>query len=132
MSNYEKMLATGTKAAELSDDSLLAQIVQQTRMTPRDEGYDVAKRGVGAFIAELLKPDNAEERVNKNLVDRMIAELDRKLSEQIDEILHHGEFQKLESAWRGLKLLVDRTDFTQRSEERRVGKECRSQGARER
>jgi len=113
MSNYEKMLATGSKAAELSDDSLLAQIVQQSRMTPRDEGFDVAKRGVGAFIAELLKPDNAEERVNKNLVDRMIAELDRKLSEQIDEILHHAEFQKLESAWRGLKLLVDRTDFTQ-------------------
>ena len=30
---------------------------------------------------------------------------------QIDEILHHAEVQKLESAWRGLKLLVDRTDF---------------------
>ena len=32
-------------------------------------------------------------------------------SAQVNEILHHEEFQKLESAWRGLKFLVDRTDF---------------------
>lgn len=113
MSNYEHMLATGARAVELDDQSLLAQIVQQTRLAPKDEGYDIAKRGVGAFIAELLKPANREERVNKNLVDRMIAELDRKLGEQLDEILHHPDFQTLEAAWRGLKLLVDRTDFSQ-------------------
>ena len=113
MSNYERMLATGNRAVELEETSLLDQIVQQTKMQPSDDGYDIAKRGVGAFIAELLSDENQEERVNKNLVDRMIAELDSKLSLQVDEILHHKEFQKIESAWRGLKLLVDRTDFTQ-------------------
>src|SRR5690606_26203966 len=40
-----------------------------------------------------------------------VAEIDRKLSAQVDEILHHEQFQKLEAAWRGLKLVVDRTDF---------------------
>ncbi|MGE0434666.1 MAG: type VI secretion system contractile sheath large subunit, partial [Planctomycetota bacterium] len=34
-----------------------------------------------------------------------------KLSSQIDEILHDEKVQKLESAWRGLKMVVDRTDF---------------------
>src|SRR5690606_3285950 len=76
-------------------------------------GYEVAKRGVGAFIAELLRPENAEERVNKNLIDRMIDELDFQLSKQMDDILHAPAFQQLESAWRGLKTLVDRTDFSQ-------------------
>ena len=33
----------------------------------------------------------------------MIAEIDQKLCAQVDEILHHPDFQKLESAWRGLK-----------------------------
>ncbi len=113
MSNYERMLATGNRAVELEESSLLDQIVQQTKMQPSDDGYDIAKRGVGAFIAELLSDENKDERVNKNLVDRMIAELDSKLSLQVDEILHHKEFQKIESAWRGLKLMVDRTDFTQ-------------------
>ncbi|MBW1903298.1 MAG: type VI secretion system contractile sheath large subunit, partial [Deltaproteobacteria bacterium] len=36
---------------------------------------------------------------------------DKKLSLQLDAILHHPEVQKLESAWRSLKFLVDRTDF---------------------
>uniref|UniRef100_UPI003F747D22 type VI secretion system contractile sheath large subunit n=1 Tax=Thermohahella caldifontis TaxID=3142973 RepID=UPI003F747D22 len=113
MSDYQSMLAYGARAAGLEETSLISQIVEKTKMKPQDEGFEVAKRGVGAFIAELLKDENREERVNKNLIDRMIAELDRKLSAQVDEILHNPDFQKVESAWRGLKLLVDRTDFSQ-------------------
>ena len=45
-----------------------------------------------------------------------IAEIDRKLSAQLDEILHHPKIQKLESAWRGLKLVVDRTDFRENTQ----------------
>ncbi len=41
----------------------------------------------------------------------MIAEIDAKLSSQLDQILHHADVQKLESAWRGLKLTIDRTNF---------------------
>ncbi|WP_206360723.1 type VI secretion system contractile sheath domain-containing protein, partial [Pseudomonas viridiflava] len=60
---------------------------------------------------ELLKPQNGNEPVKKAMVDRMIAEIDAKLSRQMDEILHHPDFQSLESSWRGLQLLVDRTNF---------------------
>lgn len=42
-------------------------------------------------------------------VDAMRAALDRKLSEQVNKILHHQDFQKLESAWRGLHYLVMNT-----------------------
>ena len=113
MSNPQRMVQTGQAALEVEEGSLLDQIVAQTRMRPTDDGYEVAKRGVGAFIAELLRPENNEERVNKNLIDRMIDELDSRLSAQMDEIIHHPDLQKVESAWRGLKLLVDRTDFSQ-------------------
>lgn len=40
----------------------------------------------------------------------IIAEIDRKLTEQINLILHHAEFQSLESAWRGLNYLVTNTE----------------------
>ena len=43
-------------------------------------------------------------------IEAMIAELDRKLSEQINLILHHRDFQQLESAWRGLHHLVNNTE----------------------
>ncbi|MCP8463988.1 type VI secretion system contractile sheath large subunit [Pseudomonas sp. ZM23] len=90
---------------------ILDRIIAETSLTPDDEAYSIAKRGVSAFIEELLKPQNQGEQVKKALVDRMIAEIDAKLSRQMDEILHHAEFQALESSWRGLKLLIDRTNF---------------------
>ncbi|MGP7735761.1 type VI secretion system contractile sheath large subunit [Oceanimonas smirnovii] len=90
---------------------ILEQIIAETRLNPNDEAYGIAKRGVGAFIEELLKPHNQNEPVKKALVDRMITEIDARLSKQVDAILHHEQFQKMESAWRGLKLLVDRTNF---------------------
>lgn len=42
-------------------------------------------------------------------IEAMIAEIDRKLSEQINQIIHH-EFQKLLSSWRGLQHLVNNTE----------------------
>ena len=36
----------------------------------------------------------------------MIAQLDKKLSAQMNEILHAPEYQQIESAWRGLNYLV--------------------------
>jgi type VI secretion system protein ImpC len=91
--------------------SLLEQIINESSITPQDEGYDAAKLGVSAFIEEMLKPVHAGERVRKVAVDSMIADIDRRLSAQMDEVLHNKDFQELESAWSGLKLLIDRTDF---------------------
>ncbi|MGY4281306.1 type VI secretion system protein ImpC [Bradyrhizobium sp. LM2.7] len=99
--------------ATTPDVSLLDQILVQTKITPHDEGYDLARRGVAAFIAELVKLDRVSEQVNNALIDRMIAEIDRKISAQLDAVLHTDEFQQIESAWRGLKFVIDRTDFRQ-------------------
>ncbi|MDE1950114.1 MAG: type VI secretion system contractile sheath large subunit, partial [Burkholderiales bacterium] len=43
-------------------------------------------------------------------IEAMIAAIDRKLSEQINKILHHEDFQKLEGAWRGLHYMVNNTE----------------------
>nr|MBF0683983.1 type VI secretion system contractile sheath large subunit [Pseudomonas sp.] len=107
MTTSAAAVATGT----LAEAGILDRIIAETRLTPDDEAYDIAKRGVSAFIEELLKPQNENEPVKKAMVDRMIAEIDAKLSRQMDEILHHRDFQALESSWRGLKLLVERTNF---------------------
>jgi type VI secretion system protein ImpC len=97
--------------AEQSDASLVDQILSESKLKPADEGYDVAKKGVQAFITEMLSPGRAEERVDKSLVDQMIAEIDARMSAQVNEILHHPGVQKIESAWRGLKFQIERTDF---------------------
>ena len=43
-------------------------------------------------------------------IESMIAEIDRKLSEQLNLILHCDEFRKLEGTWRGLHYLVNNTE----------------------
>jgi type VI secretion system protein ImpC len=43
-------------------------------------------------------------------IEAMIAEIDKRLSQQVNAILHHEDFQKLESAWRGLHYLVNNTE----------------------
>lgn len=111
MADSEQLQKEEGFIAEQAEGSLLEQIMQETRMKPSDEGYNVAKRGVEAFITQLLEPKGEAQRVEKALVDQMIAELDKKLSVQVDEIMHHKSFQQLESAWRGLKFVVDRTNF---------------------
>ncbi|MGO1077493.1 type VI secretion system contractile sheath large subunit [Inquilinus sp. CA228] len=100
-------------ATQTVTDSLLDQVLAETKLTPSDEGYEDARRGVAAFLAELVKPANAGERIHTGAVDRLIVAIDQTMSAQLNEILHHESFQTLESGWRSLKFLVDRTDFRQ-------------------
>jgi type VI secretion system protein ImpC len=105
----QKPVSVEEKSAEAP--SLLDDIVTATRLKPKDEGYSLAKKGVEALVSQLVEPGRKVDKVSKALVDEMIAEIDQKLSLQVDAVLHHAELQKLESAWRGLKYLVDKTDF---------------------
>ena len=94
-----------------SNASLLDELIEAARVLPTDESYSITRHGIQSFIAHLVEPQRSIERVTAATVDEMIAELDKKLSAQVDMILHDESFQKLESAWHSLKFLVDRTDF---------------------
>lgn len=92
--------------------SLISEILNQTNIGPADsEAYTMAAAGMKAFMKELLSPGRAGQRVDKRVVDEMISLVDKKLSAQVDAVLHNEQFQQLESAWRGLRLVVDRTNF---------------------
>ncbi len=110
MSLNQEELVVGSESATGST-SLLDEIMSQARLTPENDGYDIARSGVAAFITNILNTGTRDEPINKILVDKMIVELDKKLSVQMDEILHAEKFREMESSWRSLKLLVDRTDF---------------------
>ncbi|MBQ2477529.1 MAG: type VI secretion system contractile sheath large subunit, partial [Desulfovibrio sp.] len=109
----QEMEAQGAQAeAQTQQMDLLDEIVQATKLRPEDEGYTSTKAGIEAFLKNLVGT-SGEQKISGNLVDEMIAELDAKLSAQVNEILHSEQFSKMESAWRSLKFLVDRTDFRQ-------------------
>ncbi len=76
--------------------------------TQRNERFAAALQVFLNFVIEEGEP---VERVDKWLIDHYISVIDEMLSKQLDEILHHPDFQSVESLWRSLKYLVDRTDF---------------------
>src|SRR3546814_9762472 len=113
MSDNTQAQQDAGKPAEQAEGSLIDQLIESTRIKPSDDAYSVTRQGLEAFVAELLEPSRAKEKVSQGMIDEMIAGLDNKLCQQVDAIMHQESFQKLESAWRSLKFLVDRTDFRQ-------------------
>ncbi len=111
MAEEQEQIAQDEEQVIETSGSLLEEITQATKLKPADEAYDMAKKGVEALIAQLVEPGKGVDKVTKAVVDEMIAEIDRKVGLQVDAILHHEDFQKLESAWRSMKYLVDNTDF---------------------
>ena len=71
---------------------------------------DEARRAVATAVRTLaehaLTHSSTLDDDAYSAIEAIIAEIDRKLSEQINLILHHDAFQKVESAWRGLHHLV--------------------------
>lgn len=83
----------------------------QKEFKPRS---DEAKSAVEAAVLTLAQQALANTQVigkdvTKSIQD-MIAAIDRKLTEQVNKILHNEDFQKLESAWRGLHYMVNNTE----------------------
>jgi type VI secretion system protein ImpC len=103
---------TQAAAAQVDSPNLLDEIVEASRLKPQDEGYSVTRAGLSAFLKEIVQV-RPEAKIAPALVDDMIAEIDRKISGQVNAIMHNEEFRKLESSWRSLKYLVDKTDFRQ-------------------
>jgi len=82
---------------------------------PQALAESAANERIGAalafFVDSVIESSVTIDKIDKVVLDAQIAEIDRRISLQLDEILHAPEFQKLESAWRSLDFLVQRTDF---------------------
>lgn len=68
---------------------------------------------VSVFLDLLQQSAQKVERLDKTLLDEHIASLDAQISRQLDAVMHHEDFQRVESTWRGVKSLIDQTDFRQ-------------------
>lgn len=106
----EAKQAQPTAAATEEAGGVLDQIINETRIGKDDWERDQSRRQISTLVDEVMK---GTLRVSKDLeatVNARIADIDRLLSAQLNEILHAPEFQKLEAAWRGLHYLVQQTE----------------------
>ena len=92
---------------ELSDfDKLLNQ-----EFKPKSEEADQAVKGaVRTLVGQALEHASLVSDNAVKTIEGIISELDKKLSAQLNEIIHHKDYEGLESAWRGLNYLVNNTE----------------------
>ncbi len=75
-----------------------------------DDARSAVEQAVLTLAQQALAQTNLVSADVMMSIEAMIAELDRRLTTQVNAILHHADFQQLESAWRGLHHLVNNTE----------------------
>ncbi len=110
MSQPEKAAAQQQQATQTGEANILDQIVDQGRFgregAARERGRDMVKE----FVSQFLEGEMTLSRDAEAMIAARVAQIDHLISIQLNEVLHHPNFQKLESAWRGLKYLLDQSE----------------------
>lgn len=93
-----------------ADPSSFSICLDQEFKPRSDEARGAVAAAVRTLAEQALLHAHTLDDDAYTAIEAIIAEIDRKLSEQINLILHHETFQKVESAWRGLHHLVSNTE----------------------
>ena len=87
-----------------------ASLLQKEFKPKGDKAKDAVENAVKTLAEQALSDTNLISGDVLGTIEAMIAALDKKLTEQVNLIMHHAEFQSVESAWRGLHYLVNNTE----------------------
>jgi type VI secretion system protein ImpC len=88
----------------------LANLLQKEFKPKSDEAKGAVEQAVRTLAEQALSQTKLIGSDVVKSIEAIIAELDRKLSEQVNLIMHHADFQQLEGGWRGLHYLVNNTE----------------------
>ena len=110
MADQQKSVAAPAAADQTVEFSLLDQIVEQGRIARDPAAKERGRNLVKEFVAQVLEGSMTVSKDAEAMINARIAQIDHLLSIQLNEILHHPSFQKLEASWRGLKYLLDSSE----------------------
>jgi type VI secretion system protein ImpC len=104
----EAKQAAGAAAGAEADQ--FASLLQKEFKPKTDRARAEVERAVQTLAEQALRETAVVSDDVIGTIKAIIAEIDKKLSDQINLILHNERFQQLESAWRGLHYLVNNTE----------------------
>jgi type VI secretion system protein ImpC len=110
MSDTQSAIPQKAAEEQVVERGLLDQIVDEGRLgrdvAARERGKDLVKE----FVTQVLDGSMTVSKDAEAMINARIAQIDHLISLQLNEVLHHAAFQKLESTWRGLKFLLDQSE----------------------
>jgi type VI secretion system protein ImpC len=95
---------------QVTERNLLDQIVDEGRVARDAAGRERGKNLVKEFVSQFLEGSMTLSPDSEAMINMRIAQIDHLISLQLNEIMHHESFQKLEASWRGLKYLLDHSE----------------------
>src|SRR5437763_3666271 len=107
MPDRQTSAAAASSDVELSEASLLDRSVDAAHMSQsRERASDMLR----PFIEQILEGQMTVDKDAEKTIANHIARIDHLISIQLNEVLHHPDFQKLEASWRGLRYLLDQSE----------------------
>jgi type VI secretion system protein ImpC len=110
MAKESKAAAQPQTTEQVGEKTLLDQIVETGRVGTDAATRERGKNLVKEFITQVLEGEVSVSKDTEAMINARIAQIDHLLSIQLNEILHHPTFQKLEGTWRGLKYLISQSE----------------------
>jgi len=98
------------QGVEELDSNSFASLLQKEFKPKSDRAKDEVETAVSTLAEYALKDSNIISEDTINSIEAIIAQIDNKLTEQVNLILHHEDYQTLEGTWRGLHYLVNNTE----------------------
>jgi len=107
----QKASAQGVETETVTQEvGLLDQIVEKTKLGKDPAGKQRGRDMLREFVNQVVQGSMTISPDTEAMINARIAQLDKLVSLQLNEILHHADFQKLEGSWRGLKYLLDKSE----------------------
>nr|WP_230411144.1 type VI secretion system contractile sheath large subunit [Collimonas humicola] len=94
-------------------DLELKDILQKSFRPRTNEAGDAVQSAVKTLLQYSRKGKFVIHEDVVQTIEQLVAELDKKISEQLTVVIHNKRFQRLEGAWRGLHYLVSNTDTSE-------------------
>ena len=93
----------------IQEYSVLDSIVERSRIARTEEEHERAKSLIGELAKEVMAGTIIVSENMTLALDKRIAEIDALISTQLSKVMHHEQFQKIESTWRGLYYFCQET-----------------------
>jgi type VI secretion system protein ImpC len=110
MSDPQQALANQQAASQEQQPSLLDKILEEGRFSRDEAAKARGKDLIKEFVSQVLEGSLTFSKDTEHSINRCIDQIDRVLSKQLNVILHHPDFQRLEGSWRGLRYLMNQTE----------------------
>lgn len=91
---------------ENGQSAVIEQLLAKSELNKNELQMNNAKDMLTIFAKEVVNEKMEYKKTISHMISQRIADIDAILSEQINEIIHNHEFQKLEASWKGVQNLV--------------------------